>query len=141
VAGVARLTAPVGLHDGVVHAGRIFLEPAEQGRPKIEAHPRVVVHDADDLVLVVDNARGAVRRVAFRGNAFVPIVIGRSAFLLFHGFQPRILARRLVKVAVDTDRSFTAAHDFPHERSDLAHAANIKACRTSSYRHMLCVRQ
>ena len=49
------------------------------------------------------NAGGAVGGVALGGDALVPVVIGGGGVLDFDGFEPGILARRLVEVAVDAD--------------------------------------
>ena len=49
----------------------------------------------------VQNPRGAVGRVAFRGDALVPIVVGSGGILKLDRFQPRILARWLIEVAVN----------------------------------------
>jgi sec-independent protein translocase protein TatA len=112
VAGKALLAALVSMDDGIVNARSILAEPGEQGRPEVEAHARVVVEDADDLVLLIDNAGGAVGRVTLRGDAVVPVVPGRRGFLSLDGLEPRVLARRLIEMAVDTDGFFGAAHGF-----------------------------
>ena len=83
--------------------GALSCEPAEQRGAEVEAHARVVVHDADDLVLLVGDARGAVGGVALGGDALVPVVIGRGGVLDLDGLEPGVLARRLVEVAVDAD--------------------------------------
>ena len=77
--------------------------PLQQGGAEVEAHARVVVHDAHDLVLAVGDARGAVGRVTLRGDALVPVVIGRGGVLHLDRLQPGVLARRLVEVAMHAD--------------------------------------
>ena len=47
--------------------------------------------------------RGGVGRVAFGGDALVPIVIGIGGILQFDGFQPGIFARRLIKMPVNAE--------------------------------------
>ncbi len=82
------------------------MEPAEQGGAEVEAHPRVVVHDADDLVFFVGDARGAVGGVTLGGDAVVPVVVGGGGVLDFDGFEPGVFAGRLVEVAVDADEAW-----------------------------------
>ncbi len=75
--------------------------------PKLKLIRRVVVQDADDLVLLVLDPRGPVRRITLGRNAVVPVMVRRRRFLQLHRFQPRILARRLVKVAMHADVAVT----------------------------------
>ena len=103
---VAQHTLPVGISDHAIRTWRIFFEPREQGRPEVEADPRIVVHDANDLVLAVDDARGPVGRIAFGGDPFIPIVVGRGRILGLDGFKPGIFSRRLIKMAVNADVAF-----------------------------------
>ena len=103
VAAVALGAGAVGVEDHAIGAGRFVGEPLQQRGAEIEAHARVVVDDADDLVLAVGDARGAVGGVALGGDALVPVVVGRGGVLHFDGFEPGILAGRLVEVAVDAD--------------------------------------
>ena len=103
--------APFAVQDHAIGARRVLHQPAKQRRPKVEAHARVVVHNARDLVLAVHDARRTVGRVALRADALVPVVVGRGRVLRLHRLQPRILPRRLVKVTVNTDESFTWSHE------------------------------
>ena len=105
VAAVALRAGPVGVEDHAVGARGFVGQPAEQGGAEVEAHPRVVVHDADDLVLLVRDAGGAVGGVALGGDALVPVVVGRGGVLDFDGFEPGVFARGLVEVAVDADEA------------------------------------
>ena len=75
MAGKALLAALVSMDDGIVNARSILAEPGEQGRPEVEAHARVVVDDARDLVCFVHNARRAVGRIALGADALVPVVV------------------------------------------------------------------
>ncbi len=111
VAGKAGLAAPIGMDDGVMDASGVLLQPGKQRRAEVEAHPGVVIQDADDLVLAVDDAGCAVRGVALGGNALVPVVPGGGGLLGFDGFEPRILARGLVEVSVDANGS--VGHESP----------------------------
>ena len=103
VAAVALGAGDVGVEDAAIGAGSFVGEPVEQGGAEVEAHARVVVDDADDLVLAIDDARGAVGGVALGGDALVPVVVGRGGVLDLDGLEPGILARRLVEVAVHAD--------------------------------------
>ncbi len=105
VAAVALRAGLVGVEDHAVGAGGFVVQPAEEGGAEVEAHPRVVVHDADDLVLLVGDAGGAVGGVALGGDAVVPVVVGGGGVLDLDGFEPGVLARRLVEVAVDADEA------------------------------------
>jgi len=75
---VAQHALPVGIADHAIRSGRIFFQPREQGRPEVEADSRIVIQDANDLVLAIDDARGSVGRIAFGGDPFIPIVVGRG---------------------------------------------------------------
>ena len=61
--------------------------------------------------LLVENARDRIGRVAFRGDAFVPVVIGRRRILQLDRFEPGIFPRRLVEVAVNANVAFHAKDD------------------------------
>ena len=95
----------VGVEDHAVGAGGFVVEPAEEGGAEVVADPRVVVHDADDFVLLVGDAGGAVGGVTLGGDAVVPVVVGGGGVLDFDGFEPGVFAGRLVEVAVDADEA------------------------------------
>jgi hypothetical protein len=95
----------VGVDDHAVGAGGLVMEPAEEGGAEVKAHPRIVVHDADDLVLLVGDAGGAVGGVALGGDAVVPVVVGRGGVLDLYCFEPGVFAGRLVEVAVNADEA------------------------------------
>ena len=102
VSGETLLAGNVGIEDGLVGFGGKVGHPREQGGAHVEANARVVVHDPSDAVVSGQNARRGVRRVTLRINALVPIVIGVRGILLFNDFKPGILARRLIKMTVNT---------------------------------------
>ncbi len=106
MAAIAQHALPVGIADHAIGARRIFFQPGEQGRPEVEADARVVVHDADDLVLAIDDARGAIGRIAFRRDALVPIVVGCRRIFGLHRFEPGVFSRRLIKMAVNAEVAF-----------------------------------
>ncbi len=99
------LAQAVGIANHRVGEWRLLLHPGEQRWPEVEAHPRVVVGDAQDAVLAVDDACRAIRRIALRRDALIPVVVRRSGVLGLDGFEPRILARRLIKVSVNADKA------------------------------------
>ena len=103
--------AALAVEDHAIGAGRVLPEPAQQGGAEVEAHARVVVDDADDLVFVVDDAGGAVGGVALGADALVPVVIGGGGVLGLDRLQPWILARRLVKVAMNADEALGSGHE------------------------------
>ncbi|XWK51065.1 hypothetical protein RBB78_04585 [Tunturiibacter empetritectus] len=109
VAAVALGADLVGIDDHAIGAGALSASPAEEGGAEVEAHPGVVVHDADDFVLLVGDAGGPVGGVALGGDAVVPVVIGGGGVLDFDGFEPGVLAGRLVEVAVDADEAGASA--------------------------------
>ena len=113
VAAVTLAAAALAVQNHAVGARRILLQPAQQRGAEVEAHARVVVHDARDLVLVVDHARRAVGRVALRADALVPVVVGRGRVLRLDRLQPGILARRLVKVTVNANEALCRRHGYP----------------------------
>jgi hypothetical protein len=94
---------PVGIEDRGVQARRALLDPSQQRGADVERDRRVVVHDAVDPAASVENAGGRVRRVALGRDARVPVVRRRRRILHLDGLKPRMLARRLVEVAVDAE--------------------------------------
>jgi hypothetical protein len=105
VAGEALAAVAVRRQHRLVRLRLPVLEPGEQRRPEIEADARVVVDDAGDAPLAVEHPRGRVGRVGLRGDALVPVMVRIGGVLQLDGFQPRILPRRLVKMAVNTDKA------------------------------------
>ena len=111
VAAKALAAAALAIQNHAVGARRVLHQPAHQRRAEVEADARVVVHDARDLVLAVHDARRAVGGVALRADALIPVVVGRGRLLRLHRLQPRILARRLIKVTVNADKTLPLSHD------------------------------
>src|SRR5437868_10732026 len=93
----------IALNDALHYVGRPLLHPGEQGRPKIEAHPGIVVDQIDDFPALIDQPCPAVGPVALAGDALVPVVERAGGILNLNGFEPGILARRLVEVTVNAD--------------------------------------
>ena len=78
VTSVSVCAAAVGLEDALVDVGRVAVEPREEGGPDIERDLLEVVDDIDDAVVLADPASGCVRRLALRGHALVPVMVGRG---------------------------------------------------------------
>ena len=72
---------------------------------EIEADLGVVVHHRDYVTLAVEQARHRIGRVAFRGHAVVPVMIGIGGILKFDGLERWILAGRLIEVSVHAQLS------------------------------------
>ena len=106
VPGEAARALRVGREDRAVDLGLLLLEPGQQRRAEVEAHRGVVVDDRDDAVLAVEDPRVGVGRVALGGDALVPVVVRVRGGLPLDRLQPRVLAGRLVEVAVDADVAF-----------------------------------
>jgi hypothetical protein len=108
VAGEALPALHVGFKDGLIHPGRVLLQPGEQRRAEIETDLCVVIGELYDLVFGIQDARDGVRRVAFGGDALVPVMIRIGGVLQLDSLKPRVFPRRLVKVSVNTNIAFHA---------------------------------
>ena len=106
VAASARHPArPVRRQDRGIDVGALRLEPRHERGAHVEGEGRKVVDDVRDPVARVHAARGRVRRVALRGDARVPVVVGGGGVLGLDALEPGTLAGRLVEVAVDRDEA------------------------------------
>jgi hypothetical protein len=99
------LTFPVGFENSVINIRCFCFKPREQGRTEVKTDPRVIVDELDDLVVPIENPRHGIRRIAFRRNALVPVVIRVSGILKFDVFEPGVLERPLVEMTVDPNES------------------------------------
>src|ERR1041385_4678447 len=93
----------VRLDDFLIRACLVLLHPGEKGWPKVEADPRVVVHNLAYPAIAIEDARSRIRRVTFRCDPLVPVMEWIGRFLSFHRFQPRVFPRRLVEVSMYAD--------------------------------------
>src|SRR5579862_1705121 len=103
VAGEALDAFAVGRANRFIETRSFGFDPGEKRGAEVEADFRIIVDDVDDVLIAIKNAAGGVGRVAFRGDALVPIVIGISGILNFDGLKPGIFARRLVKMRVNAE--------------------------------------
>src|SRR5207249_8080073 len=78
----------IGGEYGRVRLGGVALHPREQRGPEVKAQG--------------PEGRGH-RGVAFPLDALVPVVVGRGGRLTGDSAEPRVVARRLVEVAVNDD--------------------------------------
>src|ERR1700681_1573882 len=101
-------TQLVGLLQRCIDARRFRFEPGKQSRAEIKAHHSVVVNQLDDALFIVENARGSIGRIAFRGDPFVPVMVWISGILQLNRFERRILSGRLIEMTVNTNVS----HDY-----------------------------
>jgi len=107
------LTQPVRLNELFVNVRLVTLHPGQEGRTEIEVYLGIIIDNIDDAHFRVQDARSGVGAVALGGDPFVPIVkrLGRILHLDF--FQPGILPRRLVKMAMNANVTIHAHPSFP----------------------------
>src|SRR5437762_7558593 len=96
---------PVRRDDLGVDVGPVAVEPGQECGTRVERDLFEVVDDVEDAILAVHAPRGRVGRVALGGDPLVPVVERRCRVLHLDGFEPGVLAGRLVEVAVDDDRA------------------------------------
>ena len=96
-------TLAVCLEDGGVEFRRRLLDPREQRGAEIKTDPRVIIDYFHDAIPCVQNARSGIARIALRGDALVPVMIRVSGVLQLDCFEPWMLARGLIKVAVNAN--------------------------------------
>ncbi len=99
-------TPAVCIEDRAVDVGSRRFEPAEERGAEVERDHGIVIDDRDDIAVGVEDPRGGIRCVAFRGDALVPIVIRIGRILELDLLEPWVLAGWLVEMAVDTDISW-----------------------------------
>ncbi|MGA9565898.1 MAG: hypothetical protein WBS19_10290 [Candidatus Korobacteraceae bacterium] len=105
----------VGVENGLISLRGAVGQPGEQSGPDVEADAGVIVDDADDAVVRSQNAGGGVGSVTLGSNALVPVVVGVSGVLLLDDFEPRVLARRLIKMTVNTKITVHMIFDADYE--------------------------
>jgi hypothetical protein len=88
----------------------MFFHPGEKRGSKIEADLGIVVDDIDNSLIVIQNPRGRIWRVALRGDAPIPVVIGIGGVLNFYLFEPGIFSRGLIEVPMNAN---IAVHSDP----------------------------
>ena len=93
---------PVGVYDAAIGFRRMLGGPGEQSRAEIETDSRIIVDDARDALLVIEDPRSKIGCVAFGGNSLVPVMVRIRGILQLYLFQPRIFTRRLIEMAMNT---------------------------------------
>jgi hypothetical protein len=84
----------------------MFLHPGEKGGAEIETDPGVIVDQVDHPLFRIEDAGRGIACITFRMDLLIPVVIRVGGVLKFHPFQPGVLPRGLIKVAMNTDVSF-----------------------------------
>ena len=110
--GEALQTLLVCVQNRLIGLRLLLRQPCKQRRAEIETDVRVIICNFNDVSVAVQNPRHAVRRVAFGSDALIPVVERISGVLHLNEFEPGVLSRRLVKVAVDTDIAFHSVLNF-----------------------------
>src|SRR5437588_4968347 len=105
MAGEPLLAFFVGFEDGFIGFRLLIRQPCQQRWAEVEADMAIIVRDFLDVLKTIQNSRHAVGGVTFCGDAFVPVMEWVCGVLQFDKFQPRVLARRLVEVSVNTNIS------------------------------------
>src|SRR4051812_35631780 len=96
------LTLRIRIQNHVVEPRRLLARPGQQSRTEVEADTAVIVDYPGDTGLIIQNARRSIRSVALGRDSLVPVVIRIGGILQLDCFEPGILSRRLVEVAVNT---------------------------------------
>src|SRR5882762_3515634 len=105
VAGKRLHAIRVRLNHGGVDVRCVLLQPGKKRGSEIEADFAVVVDDLGDASFAVHDSRGCIGGVTLGRNSFIPVVVWMSGILQFNVLEKRILARWLVKMAVNADGS------------------------------------
>src|ERR1700687_2259913 len=103
VSGTSVRALPISIDDSGIRLRMFVLEPAQQGRPKVEADARIVVHNSFPARSRISYADAGICLVTLGMDALVPIMERRSAGLDLDDSGPGILARRLVEMAVNNE--------------------------------------
>ena len=101
----ARMARDVRTPDRREDLRGVRLQPGEQRRAEVEARPLVAVDEVAEPAGRVEHTGLGVRGVALAGDACVPVAVGRRRGFGSDHSQPRMLARRLVEVAVQAERT------------------------------------
>ena len=101
----SRAAGCVGVPECVQAAGRVRGEPVEERRPEVEARPLVGVDEVAQAPVRIQDAGRRVGGVALGGDARVPVPGRSGGHLGLDHAEPRMLARRLVEMAVQAERA------------------------------------
>jgi hypothetical protein len=81
----------------------VLFQPRQKCGAKVETDMLVIVDNIFQASLVIQYPGMGVGLVAFLRDPFIPVMERMGGLLNFNLFQPGILTRWLVKVAMDAD--------------------------------------
>ena len=114
-----------------------MLHPRQKRRPDVKTDLGIIINDLMDAAISAKNAGRAISRVTFSRDPLIPVVIRQSGFLQLNFFKPGILARRLIKMTVDTNKSIQGQPAFFEKYLILYVGADIVSARNIPGRHPL----
>ena len=83
----------------------LLLQPGQEGGTEIKTDPGEVIDNINDTFICIENPGCRIRCIAFSGDPFVPVMIRVCRILYLDFLKPGILAWRLIKVAMYTDKT------------------------------------
>ena len=95
----------IRFENGPVHFRLVALQPGKQGGTEIKTDPGIVIDNINDPFIRIENPGCCIRCIAFGGDTFIPVMIRICRILYFDFLKPGIFAWRLIKVAMDTDKT------------------------------------
>jgi len=129
MAGENGAAGPLALKNGAVCLRLLAFQPTKQGRAEVSRDTLVVADDARNPAFVIEEPGRAVRGVAFAVYPLVPVMKGVGGVLFLDLFEPGMLAKRLVEVAVNADVPFDSLSLFLTCGQPLAGAVPSSAVR------------
>jgi hypothetical protein len=96
---------PVRIQNAGIRPGKVVLHPGQKGRAEIKIYPFITIYDLPDVSLSVQYAGKSQGIVTFPGYPLVPVQKGSGTGFGQNILQPGILARRLIKMSVNTNRA------------------------------------
>jgi hypothetical protein len=85
----------------LIDEGGFLFQPGKECRTEIETEGGVIVVNIEDPAVAIDHPSVGIGTITFKGNSLIPIVKRMGALFGFNGFEPGILAGRLVEVAMN----------------------------------------
>jgi hypothetical protein len=96
-------TLAIGLDNLLIERRKFHLQPTDEGRAEIETEGGVIIEEIENLSFFINDPGIGVGSITFEGNPLIPVVEGMGTCLGLNRFKPRILPRRLIKMAVNRD--------------------------------------